>query len=160
MIVTTHAVEYLISGAQIANNDINAVDSTGVEFDAGQICTEDDHVMRKLIALNEYQPTLEVKELTWHGTFYRYPNLTIMVTDGLTSMLLRPSFRKSEFSKAFFAKRGALYTGRMNVGTRIKLLDYTTSIWVDREGITHPCIFVEKIKAEPKRRSSTKPKLR
>ena len=70
MVVTTHAVEYLVYGAQIANNDINAVDSTGVEFDAGQICTEDDPVLRKLLALNEYQPTLEVKELTWHGTFY------------------------------------------------------------------------------------------
>jgi hypothetical protein len=40
----------------------------------------------------------------------------------------------------------------MNLGMKIRLMDYSTSIWVDRNGIAHPCIFVEKIMAEPKRR--------
>ena len=156
MIVTNYAVEYLVAGAEMANMDINAVDSTGVEYDAGQVCTEDDHVMRKQLSLNEYQPTLEVSELTWHGTFFRYPNLTIMVTDGKLQMMLRPSFRKKEFAKVFYAKQGHIYTGRMNVGMRIRLLDYTTSIWMSKDGVTHPCIFVEKIRPEPKRVSSKK----
>jgi hypothetical protein len=91
MIVTNNAVECLVAGAEMANMDINAVDSTGVEYDAGQGCTEDDHVMRKQLSLNEYQPALEVSELTWHGTFFQYPNLTIMVTDGKSQMMLRPS---------------------------------------------------------------------
>jgi hypothetical protein len=39
----------------------------------------------------------------------------------------------------------------MNLGMRIRLLDHSTSIWVDRKGCAHPCIFVEKMTAEPKR---------
>ena len=146
--------------AEVGNNDINAVDSTGVEFEAGQICTEDDNAMRQLLSLNEYQPVLEVSELTWHGTFLRYPNLTIMVTDGLSHMLLRPSFRRSAFSKGFFAKKGPLYTGRLDIGMEIKLLDYTTSLWVDKHGAPHPCIFAEKLRAEPKRNKNHKQTIR
>jgi hypothetical protein len=41
MIVTSHAVKYLINGAEAYNNDINAIDGNGVQFDAGQICTKD-----------------------------------------------------------------------------------------------------------------------
>jgi hypothetical protein len=37
----------------------------------------------------------------------------------------------------------------MNLGMRIRLMDYSTSIWVDRKGGAHPCIFVEKMTAEP-----------
>jgi hypothetical protein len=49
MIVTPHAVEKLIRGAEAYNNDINAIDKDGVQYDAGQICTEDDQAMRELL---------------------------------------------------------------------------------------------------------------
>ena len=150
MLVTTHAVEYLTGGSRVANQDINAVSADGVEFDAGQICTEDNDDMRKLLQLNEYQPILEISELTWNGTFFKYPNLTIMVTDGVSQMMLRPSFRRPQFAKRFYGKRSPLYTGRMNVGRKIKLLDYSTSIWMDQKGFEHPCIYIEKIRIEPK----------
>jgi hypothetical protein len=151
MIVTSNAIEYLIRGSEVANEDINAINADCVEFDAGQICTEDDNDMRQLLQLNEYQPILKISELTWNGTYSKYPNLTIMVTDGITQMMLRPSFRKAQFPKTFYGKKSPLYTGRMNVGRRLKLLDYTTSIWVDKKVIGHPCIFIEKMRAEPKR---------
>jgi hypothetical protein len=38
----------------------------------------------------------------------------------------------------------------MNLGMKIRLVDYTTSIWVDRKGSAHLCVFVEKMVAEPK----------
>jgi hypothetical protein len=41
MIVTLHAVTYLISGVDAYNNNINAIDDEGVQFGAGQICTKD-----------------------------------------------------------------------------------------------------------------------
>lgn len=152
MIVTPHAVKYLIGGAEAYNNDINAIDGEGVQFYAGQICTEDDQAMRTLLVLNEYKPVLEICELTWHGTYSKYPTLTIKVTDGVSTMLLRSSYRKPAFDKRFFSKRSPLYSGKMNLGMKIRLMDYSTSIWVDRKGVAHPCIFVEKLMAEPKRK--------
>jgi hypothetical protein len=93
MIVTSHVVAYLIGGAGVVNNDINMVDLTAFEFDTSQICTEDDLALRKVLTLNDYQLVLEISEPTWHGTFSKYPNLSIMVTDGVSQMLLRPSAR-------------------------------------------------------------------
>jgi hypothetical protein len=142
-------MNYLINGAESYNNDINAIDKEGVQFDAGQICTKDDQVMRALLALNEYNPVLEISQLTWHGTYFQYPTLTIMVSDDVSRMMLRSSFRRPAFSKRFYSKRSPLYTGKMNLGQKIKLMDYTTSIWVDRNGITHPCMFVKKMIAKP-----------
>jgi hypothetical protein len=83
MIVTPHAVKNLIRGAAAYNNDINAIDKDDVEYDAGQICTEDDQAMRELLVLNEYKPVLEICELTWHDNYSKYPTLTIKVTDGV-----------------------------------------------------------------------------
>jgi hypothetical protein len=152
MIVTPHAVKNLIRGAEACNNDIKAIDKDKVQYDAGQICTKDDQAMRELLVLNEYKPVLEIWELTWHGTYSKYPTLTIKVTDGVSTMLLRSSYRKPAFHKRFFSKRSPLYSGKMNLGMRIRLMDYSTSIWVDRKGGTYPCIFVEKMTAEPKRK--------
>jgi hypothetical protein len=45
MIVTPHAVKKLIRGAEVYNNDINAIDENDVQYDAGQICTKDDQIM-------------------------------------------------------------------------------------------------------------------
>jgi hypothetical protein len=69
MIVTPHAVKYLISGTKAYNNDINAIDKDGVQYGAGQICTEDDQAMRELLVLNECKPVFEICELTWHCTY-------------------------------------------------------------------------------------------
>ena len=44
MLVTKNAVEYLVAGAEVANNDINAVDAAGVEYDA-------DRYAQKMILL-------------------------------------------------------------------------------------------------------------
>jgi hypothetical protein len=151
MIVTPHAVKNLIRGAKAYNNDINAIDEDDVQYDAGQICTQDDQAMRELLVLNKYKPVLEICELTWHGTYSKYPTLTIKVTDGVLTMLLRSSYRKPTFHKRFLSKRSPLYSGEMNLGMRIRLMDYSTSIWVDRKGGAHPCIFVEKMTAKPKR---------
>jgi hypothetical protein len=68
MIVTPHAVKNLIRGTKAYNNDIHLMDEDDVQYDAGQICTEDDQAMRELLVLNEYKPVLEICELTWHGT--------------------------------------------------------------------------------------------
>ena len=143
-------MNYLICGAEAYNNDINAIDNEGVQFDAGQICTKNDQEVRAVLALNEYNPVLEMSKLRWHGTYFQYPTCTIMVSDGVSSMMLRSSFRKPAFQKRFYAKRSPLYTGKMNLGRKIKLKDYTTSIWVDKSGIMHPCFFVENMIAEPK----------
>jgi hypothetical protein len=102
MIVTPHVVKYLISRAKAYNNDINAIDQDGVQYDAGQICTEDDQAMRELLVLNEYKPVLEIYELRWHVTYSKYPTLTIKVTDGVSTMLLRSSYRQPAFHKRFF----------------------------------------------------------
>jgi hypothetical protein len=128
MIVTPHAVENLIRGAKVYNNDINTIEEDNMQYDAGQICTEDDQAMRKLLVLNEYKPVLEICKLTWHGTYSKYPTLTIKVTDGVLTMLLRSSCRKPAFHKRFFSKRSPLYSGKMNLGMRIRLLDHSTSI--------------------------------
>jgi hypothetical protein len=151
MIVTPHAVKNLIRGAEAHNNDINAIDEDEVQYDADQICTEDDQTMRELLVLKEYKSVLEICELTWHGTYSKYPTLTIKVTDGVSTMLLRSSYQKPAFHERFFSKR-PLYSGKMNLGMRIRLMGYSTSIWVDRKGCAHPCIFVEKMTAEPKRK--------
>jgi hypothetical protein len=123
-----------------------------VQYDTGQICTEDDQAMRERLVLNEYKPVLEICKLTWHGTYSKYPTLTIKATDGVSTMLLRSSYRKPAFHKRFFSKQSPLYSGKINLGMRIRLMDYSTSIWVDRKGGAHPCIFVEKITSEPKRK--------
>jgi hypothetical protein len=151
MIVTPHAVKNLIRGAEAYNNDSSAKDEDDVQYDAGQICTKDDQAMRELLVLNEYKPVLEICKLTWHGTYSKYPTLTIKVTDGVSTMLLRSSYQKPAFHKRFFSKWSPLYSGKINLGTRIRLMDYSTSIWVDRKGGAHPCIFVEKMTAKPKR---------
>jgi hypothetical protein len=134
MIVTPHAIKYLSGGAEAYNNDINAIDQDDVQYDAGQICTEDDQAMRELLVLNEYQPILEICELTWHGTYSKYPNLTMKVTDGVSTMLLRSSYINPAFHKRFFSKRSPLYSVKMNLGRKIRLMDYSTSIWVDPKG--------------------------
>jgi hypothetical protein len=151
MIVTPHAVKNLVRGAEAYNNDINAIDEDDVQYDAGQICTEDDQAMLELLWLNEYKLVLEIYELTWYGTYSKYPTLTVQVTDGVLTMLLRSSYRKPAFHKRLFSKRSPLYSGKMNLGMRIRLMDYSTSIWVDRKGCAHPCIFVEQMTAKPKR---------
>jgi hypothetical protein len=91
MIVTPHAVKSLIRGAEAYNNDINAIDEDNVQYDAGQTCAEDDKAMQELLVLDKYKPVLEICELTWHGTYSKYPTLTIKVTDGVSTMLLRSS---------------------------------------------------------------------
>jgi hypothetical protein len=122
MIITPHAVKDLIRGAEAYNNDINAIDEDEVQYAAGQICTEDDQAMRERLVLNGYKPVLEICKLTWHGTYSKYPTLTIKVTDGVSTMLLRSSYRKQAFRKRFFLKRSPLYSGKMNLGMRIRLM--------------------------------------
>jgi hypothetical protein len=96
-------VKYLISGAEAYNNDISAIDGDRVQFDARQICPEDDQAMRELLVLNEYKPVLEICALlAWHGTYFKYPTLTTKASDGVSTMLLRSSFRKPAFRKRFF----------------------------------------------------------
>jgi hypothetical protein len=57
MIVTPHAVKNLIRGAEAYNNDINAIDEDDMQYDAGQICTEDDQAMREFLVLNDQNPS-------------------------------------------------------------------------------------------------------
>jgi hypothetical protein len=111
------------------------------------IFPKDDQAMRELLVLNEYKPVLEICTTNVAGAYFKYPT---QVSDGVTTMLLRSSFRKPAFYESFFSKQSPLYSGKMKLGIKIRLVDYTTSIWVDRKGSAHLCGFVEKMAAEPK----------
>ena len=67
MNLTKGAVRALRRGALSNNEDVNAVTDDGVVHKAGQICCEDDEIMRKAMGLDEYQPVLEVKRVEWFG---------------------------------------------------------------------------------------------
>ena len=67
MMLTDGAVKSLKRGAMLGTLDINAVTDDGVQHEAGQICSEDDHIMRSAMGHDEFRPVLEVRRTEWFG---------------------------------------------------------------------------------------------
>jgi hypothetical protein len=151
MIITPGSVSMLTAGAQCGSLDVNAVREDGKQFFSGLLQCEDDANLRKRLDIDEYQPVVQIFSRTWHGSYGRFPNIKFVVTDGTDKMSMRVSYRCSEFAKRFFSKTGPFHSGRLNVGKKIKLIDYTCDLHHEKGGISCPTIYVENLRAEPKK---------
>jgi hypothetical protein len=149
MQLTVEAIAMLTQGAHSPSQDDNAISAIGKVFHAGQVQCEDDPKLRKRMGIEEFQPVLEVRELVWLGTWSKFPRINIIVTDGLMSMEMRIGQRSPQARSAIFRKNGPLFSGKLNIGKRFRLLDYTT---VMEKG--KPMILLERIRAAPKRTSA------
>ena len=166
MKLTTGAIRALAKGAKMGNEDINAVDNDGTELMAGQVQCEDDKFMRKLMDLDEFQPVLRVTKMDWLGNWGgSVPTIRWYVTDRdeedddddyddkrEDDMVMFISHRTFPIAKNFFKKWGDNKRGKLGVGRRFVLLDYTTVFQTkdkfhDKD---EPVIMVERIRCEPK----------
>ena len=80
-------------------------------------------------------------EVKWMGTFTRYPLIFFTVTDGVNKATMVASDRTKKGLSKFFAKSAPYRSGRMNMGCRFRLVDYTTRMFRGE-----PRIYVEKVK--------------
>jgi hypothetical protein len=151
MIVTPGSISMLIAGSKIADLDVTAVREDGKHFYAALLQCEDDDKLRKRMMIEEFQPILQVVSRTWHGCYGRFPNIQFVVTDGSEEMTMRVSYRRTEFAVLFFSKKGPFNRGSLNVGRKIKLLDYTTELRKEKGGCMGPIIRIEKFRSEPRK---------
>ena len=151
MIVTPGSISMLIAGANVADLDVTAIREDGKQYFAALLQCEDDAKLRKRMAIDEFQPILQVVSRTWHGSFGRFPNIMFLVTDGSQEMSMRVSYRRTEFPILFFGKRGPFHRGCLNVGRKIKLLDYTMELKYEKDGTASPTIHIEKFRSEPRK---------
>ena len=105
MIVTPGSISMLIAGAKIADLDVTAVREDGKQFFAGLLQCEDDAKLRKCMAIEEFQPILQVVSRTWLGSYGRFPNIKFVVTGGSEEMTMRVSYRKTEFPVIFLVRK-------------------------------------------------------
>ena len=155
MKLTSGAVKALIRGARCGNMDINAVMEDGTEKEAGQICCEDDAIIRKAMGLDEYNPILEVVRSEWLGKWLcptpvmKFYCTNMQGEDEICVMVAQRC--KFRFAKNLHRKGGPIQTGRLNVGRRFQLVDYTTD--VAKKGKFHskeePVVRMERIRCEP-----------
>ena len=103
------------------------------------------------LEIEEYQPIVEVVSHTWQGSYGKFPNIKFMITDGCTEMLMRVSYRRTECPILFFSKKGPFNSRFLNVGRKIKLIDYTTELEHGKGGDTCPTVHIEKLRAEPRK---------
>ena len=150
MIVTPGCVAMLTAGAKVADLDVTAVREDGKRYFAALLQCEDDVNLRKRMEIEEYQPIVEVVSRTWHGSYGKFPNIKFMISDGSTEMLMRVSYRRTECPILFFPKKGPFNSGFLNVGRKIKLIDYTTELEHEKGGDTCPTVHIEKLRAEPR----------
>ena len=157
---TKGAVAALTTGANSSNGDINAIFDDGkIECFAGQVIMEDDVEgnSRCQMGWEEYYPILQVKRIVWHSALSKdnsrgVPKMVFYVTDGLDEMLMVASTRKHYLLASFWDKKGPYETGVLRQGKIFKLLDYHMGLKMDVAiGKMVPCIFVEKVKPQPKR---------
>ena len=157
---TKGAVAALTTGALSSNGDINAIfDGGKVECLAGQLIMEDEVVCtnRCLMCWAEYYPILQVQRIVWHSNLSKensmgVPRMVFFVTDGLDEMPMVASTRKYSLLASFWDKKGPYETGVLRHGKIFKLLDYHMGLKKDpASGKMVPCIFVEKVRAQPKR---------
>ena len=165
MMLTDGAVKSLKRGAMLGTLDINAVTDDGVQHEAGQICSEDDHIMRSAMGYDEFRPVLEVRRTEWFGrNLGPCPMVKFWCVDsedGDEEVCVMASPRlKHKFAKKFYSKGGPFNNGRLKVGRRFQLVDYTTRV-VMKDRIhdgKEPIVHVEKIRCAPIRRTQTKMK--
>lgn len=166
MMLTHGAIKALTNGAEHPDIAINAI-VDGVPKDAGQICAEEDGLVRhKQIDYDEYQPVLQVKDVIWTKQMkFATPMKHWIVTDdedGDNAMVMLASTRKDgkdgtyrKFMKTWGQSGKNCKLGK---GRRFKLLTYTTKM--TREGSLFndpvPVIHVENIRVEPKSRKQKK----
>jgi hypothetical protein len=147
MQLSDFAISMLTAGAQSGLQSTNAIAPDGKVYYAAQVRCDDNPELRKCLNITEYQPVLEVLELIWLGTWKKFPKIKLIVTDGIAKMEMQIGFRNVERKTEFFRKKGPLFTGRLNIGKRFRLLDYTTE--VDESGC--PIVFLERMRAAPKK---------
>jgi hypothetical protein len=157
---TNGAVAALTTGAISSNGDINAIfDGGKVECLAGQIIMEDevDGTTRCQMFWEEYYPILQVKRIVWHSNLSKensmgVPRMVFFVTDGLDEMPMVASTRKHSLLATFWDKKGPYETGVLRQGKIFKLIDYHMGLKKEpATGKMVPCIYVEKVKPQPKR---------
>lgn len=165
MKLTTGAIKALGLGAKKGNEDINAVLEDGAELMAGQVCCEDDQELREMMDLDEYQPVLRVTRVDWLGFWGCVPTIRWYVTDREEDdddkepeeMVMLISHRSFKIARSFFKKWGDPKKGKLGVGARFMLVDYTTVF--ESKGKFHdkdePVLMVERVRCEPKPRRQT-----
>ena len=141
--------------------DINAVgkDDKGNEicYYANQFIWEENPGAEHRIDLEEFQPVLEVRSIVWMGTHRGLPLISITVTDGDQDIQMRISLRNDLVRSRMVSKYGPIFKGRMNVGCRFRLEEYTTGLLYCRdEGCHIPVVYVERVHAEPRSASKKK----
>ena len=164
MKLTKGAIKALARGAEKGDGDINAIAEDGKELMAGQVCCEDDRQLREIMDLDEYQPVLRVTKMDWLGNWGCVPTIRWYVTDrdeeddddddeqAGGEMVMFISHRSFSIAKNFFKKWGDNKKGKLGVGKRFVLVDYTTVFepkdkFHDKD---EPVIRVERIRCEPK----------
>ena len=154
MKLTEGAIKALGRGGVKNDQEINAVTDDGTEWEAAQVIWKEDDKMRKAMASEtpEYKPVLQVEERIWLGFWGVVPTIKFIVTDGEDRMVMLTSHRTFAIAKSFMRRWGDGSKGKLGVGSRFQLLDYTTT-W-ETKGKNHDkdeaCIMVETVKVEPK----------
>lgn len=154
MKLTKGAIEALKRGANSECLDTNAV-TVGVEgmsYYACQFVWEEECFQHLRQPFPEYRPVLEVEQLYWMGTYRGTPLIRVVVTDGENSMEMRPSLRTDFVRRCNFKSTSPLFRGKLNVGKRFTLWEYTTDYLTGpSQESNQPTIFYEEIHAEPKK---------
>jgi hypothetical protein len=149
MILTPGSIRLLQKGALSDQLDVNAIDDNKTLFYANQFIWEEELIDIPRVQLDEYKPILEVVSLVWLGSKNGCPLIKLIVTDGTTTMEMRPSQRNPTTTKHIFGKAGHLFKGKLNVGKRFRLLEYTTdSTLCSTTNKIVPAIFFEKVLPE------------
>jgi hypothetical protein len=157
---TEGAIAALVESAKSSNGDLNATFDEGrVECLAGQVIMEDDvdGNTRCKMSWAEYYPILQVKRIIWHSSLakentMRVPRMVFVVSDGVGEMPMVASTRKHSLLVNFWDKKGPYECGTLRHGKIFKLIDYHTGLKMDPEsGKMVACIFVEKVRPQPKR---------
>ena len=157
MHLTMGAVSALVDGAQSDCLDINAITSIkgqSNKFYACQFIWEEKQFQHLRQPFPEYQPILEVEQIHWLGSRGGIPAIRLVVTDGVSSMEMRPSLRSDYVQRRVFKKSSHLFSGKLNVGKRFILLEYTTDVIecaVTKNST--PTIFYEDVRAEPQKKN-------
>ena len=97
---------------------------------------------------------LEVKQIQWLGTQKGISLIRLVVMDGRQSMEIHSSLRTEYVQRRNFKKSGHLFSGKMNVGKRFTLLEYTAdNIECTITNQSTPTIFFECIRAQPQKKN-------
>jgi hypothetical protein len=151
MQLTEGAVSMLVDGAYSESQDLDTLSPSSKEFYSGLVQCEDDKDLRKFMDLDEFSPILQVQEITWLGTWCQFPTMQPVVTDGKDSITMMAGHHLPSIWKSLFRKFAPFYSGKLNIGKRFKLIDYTTGLSPRKVGtMPEPTIFLELLRAEPK----------